>query len=435
MPIQANDSKNSNSSLLSGLRSLSNTKRNNTNNSIKIKSNSTILNNHSENPPSPSPPSSSISKRSINKNSHSNSEKIISNNETRSIISSNDESSSSIHSLIKIKNSSSSLKTKNPIKKRHSVFISSSISNNDTNINTISSLDPKNFNSNTILKSKSIVSLNDLSIDQIDPNSTVDSMTILNNLDNNNNYNNTINNAFLDYNVNLNNLISSNPSENANLIHINTDDDSDTDTDTDTGIDIDIDIDLNINFKKDNNTFTSLHNQKPHPLKKLIINSPNTSSHSFSSNNKNSNQLLKYKPNLLPTSTSPSPTPTTSPYRKLIIPQNNHIKKNIKTNLVLFEPKLKDSSPEITIISNCIFFGNFSKQFQSPSKPSQTLATDVFIDINIEDSPIKNKKNCIQISNLTSGLVDPDLFSKSAGSVFLAPSSLPSKNRTSLYFV
>ncbi|ODQ49078.1 hypothetical protein PICMEDRAFT_91503 [Pichia membranifaciens NRRL Y-2026] len=209
------------------------------------------------------------------------------------------------------------------------------------------------------------------------------------------------------------------------------------------------------------NSPSSSSRQKYHPLRKLVINSPNNpSSSTFSKNtitpvSTASISTANSSKTQVPPSSSPSPSPSPSPYRRLdpnsIQNRANFIHQQHKNSttaasipsLHIFQPDLSDEKPHIVPVSNCLFFETLKPQSLSPAKPSQTLAADVFDDF--DTSPTKKKSFPFQrihyshqntlLSTFAKGLVDPDLFSTNASSVFSGPKALPSKHRTSLYFV
>lgn len=237
----------------------------------------------------------------------------------------------------------------------------------------------------------------------------------------------------------------------------------------------------NINNNGMNNSMDNTN----HPLRKLIINSPNKSTSSsiktsttnstlrsnLSNHSTSSNvsfQQQKY------TSDAPSPLRCLHPLEKRTSPL---------PQLHMFKPDLSNGKPHIVSISNFIFFETQSAKSKSddeqenhPSNNSQTSALDVFEtddgnynNVKLQKLKIANRKSLyittntnthydyfnekdeghfsnksqnnnsndhIFLSSLSTGLVDPDLFTQNASSVFShSPNALPEKHRTSLYFV
>lgn len=144
-----------------------------------------------------------------------------------------------------------------------------------------------------------------------------------------------------------------------------------------------------------------------HPLRKMLITSPN----------------------LRHATSSPQQTPTRSrnisnPYPSTLAP----------TKLCIYKPDYSSLHTEVQHISECVFFGPSVMHPNTLPGPSQTQAKEVF---DLQTTPSKHvSANCSPFMNISSGLVDPDLFSRNAKSIFSGPpSSLPSKHRTPLIFL
>lgn len=385
-----------------------------------------------------SPLTSNLSSAS-KKINHSLRNTALADNTTQKINRTDIPSNETLNKMLNIPQShSSALRTKKIANKRHSIMISSydkssydSRKNTNTeNENDVYQLDDDNdndnddsfneadesdpfINVNTSIaskhRSKSLTSLNNMILGD-EFNNTIDSEIILQDLNDDDhntninarksdvNYSYTVNNAFADYNKNLNTII------NSNIEAEDTDESSD-----------------------DDDFFNSAPNKKLHPLRKLVINSPNASTNSP-------------KTRVISNSSTKDVVKQLSFDTKLMENENHTTKSN---NLVI-NPLLNSTStnpyenekPQCQVISNCIFFGPVRKsENQLPTKPSQMDANNVFND----ESPVKKNKSIKSFNFLTkfnSTLVDPELFTKSAGSVFSHPiSSLPSQRRTSLYFV
>ncbi|TID30472.1 hypothetical protein CANINC_000983 [Pichia inconspicua] len=314
---------------------------------------------------------------------------------------------------------SSTLKTRNHINKRHSVMINPydiEIGDGDkketegNNIN--GNLRINNYNSLHLKhRSKSLTSLTNFTEDE--SNSTIDSEEILKDIDyakestgadlinKDENYLLTVNNAFSDFSNRLNTIVHTN---------IDTDDSSDADS------------------------FVAV-NKKLHPLRKLVINSPNSSSSTPKTriiSRSTTNTPLKRKSELIP-SHSTSSTITLDPK---LVNNNNRISSSESFNSNTMVERISEVTcrkSQCQIISNCIFFGPLNEILQSPTKPSETNASEVFQ--YKDDSASKRFHNSKVLTNFAAALVDPELFTKSAGSVFSGPTTFPSRKRTSLHFV
>jgi hypothetical protein len=144
-----------------------------------------------------------------------------------------------------------------------------------------------------------------------------------------------------------------------------------------------------------------------HPLRKMLISSPN----------------------LRHATSSPQQTPTRSrnisnPYPSTLAP----------TKLCIYKPDYSSLHTEVQHVSECVFFGPSVMHANTLPGPSQTQAKEVF---DLQTTPSKHvSANCSPFMNISSGLVDPELFSRNAKAIFSGPpSSLPSKHRTPLIFL
>lgn len=195
--------------------------------------------------------------------------------------------------------------------------------------------------------------------------------------------------------------------------------------------------------------------KRSHPLRKLIVNSPvgsrspsllklPTSSsrlnlHSTGPKGKqrppaaasSSAASSPYKKLIQPTHTPPGP------YQKLTTPSPIH-KPITAPKLHLYTTVCPDCLISTWIVGGCVFIGRAPETRNSPAETSHASAQDVFS--GYDDSPIKrsstNKNmDTLLIPGLASTLVDPELFSRSASSVFAGPSLLPPRHRTALHFL
>lgn len=361
--------------------------------------------------------------------------------------------------------SNPALRTRNPARKRHSVILHS-VTEQESRKN--SDLHNPLYVGRTARHTRSTSSLGDLNHSNDDENDSdltddeldivhvsQDSDTILNDLEmdaaapashasSNKNHTNTLNNAFSSYSSQIS-TISTSTSAQASLSSQMSSSNSTS------------------------NSPASISRQKYHPLRKLVISSPNNPATSTFSSNTTTSSIKNRGVNrqLSVSSSSQSPSPSPSPYRRLDpLDIQNRSRQNTLPyrssptparvsmapspvpvqipSLHIFKPDLSHEKPHIVPVSNCLFFETLKPQsIISPAKPSQTLATDVFDDS--DDSPIKKKSYDYQhihykhqntlLSTFATGLVDPDLFSTNASSVFSGPKTLPSRRRTSLYFV
>lgn len=342
--------------------------------------------------------------------------------DSRSNLPSND----SMNQMLKIPQPHiAALKTRNPSGKRHSIMITSydkrgftmmdnddDMADDDELANESDLFIDLNTSFNSKHRPRSLASFSNLADDEF--NSTMDSDTILKDLDNqlshnNNNYRHktedsylsTLNTAFSEYSKNISGMLNTN---------IETDDSSDNDS-------------------------FGAPNKKFHPLRKLVINSPNSSpspSKMKAVSPSSSRVSLKKRLDLAPRSSSKRVASLTLDPKNLKIKSENYPIISSSSSL-LIEPTLpEDKKPQCQIISNCIFFGPVKERPQSPVKPSEVNALDVFDDN--DHSPIKRRNPTI-LANFATALVDPELFSKSAGSVFSGPITLSSRQRTTLHFV
>lgn len=247
---------------------------------------------------------------------------ISSSSDTNSII-----SNDSLNSMINLK---SVHRTINPSRKRHSVFLPT------TPISPI--------RHHSVTKSKSSSSLIDISFDSIDSDTILNKDESMSNLDDTQSH---LNHVFSDYNSKLFSLTEADPSS------------------------------YSCSSSTSSSSSSSDHMKPQHPLRKLLIHSPNASHHSL---------VVKQQQ------------------------QQRQPQEPILT-LNLYKPKLED--PQTTTISNTVFFG--SKFIQS---------NYIFNDSTDDESPLSQKK--LLTSNFN--LVDP-IFTP------LKYNHLHSNHRTSLYFV
>lgn len=318
---------------------------------------------------------------------------------------------------------SSTLNTRNRTNKRHSVMISSydvdSYNNriDETTVDEEVGNDSESFidfnkSFSGKHRSKSFTSFTNLADDEF--NNTIDSDQILKDLDDNlkekdsttnlkeDNYLLTVNNAFSEFHSKVN-----------GSLHINTNIQTDDSSDSDSIGNI---------------------NKGLHPLHKLVISSPNSSSTTSKTrviSRSRSNTVLKRRSVLAPPveTRSSLSIPTLDPKsatNSSLIPTSNIIVERVSESI--------STKSKCQVISNCIFFGPVKEAPHSPTKPSQTNALEVF-DYQNESPSKKSNTDKTMIAQFATALVDPELYSKSAGSVFSGPTTFPSRQRTSLHFV
>lgn len=384
-------------------------------------------------------------------------------------------SSEKFDKLSHLATTNSNLRTRNPARKRHSVMISSDLyeqtdqvyNNNGHNVydydfkknNNTSITNAKSSNSvyKTVTHSRSVNSLIDFSNDFDElMETTQDSDTILNDLDNskdnhddNNNDNNNNNNDNDNDNTtskDYSNTITAAFSSYNNQLNVKTTSDLATSSSIPTS--------LSTQTSLSSRSLTTSPRQSHHPLRKLLINSPNNKLKRNPSLNTNSTSTSNSTPNssrksfIQNNETIITPSPTPSPLRRLNpleYPTSNVTKTQKLPTLHVFTPDLSNEKSHLISISNCLFFEtSFAKHKDSSI---QTPTTDIFDYYSNVQSPIRKTESHIQrhsntkdhdhayLSSLATGLVDPELFTKNASSVFAGPISLTKKHRTSLHFV